>query len=197
VKRIFQLNDRIIKAQRYQFGVDASENFCVRMEGTPWGQYAGSEDAVLRNAEAMAVGMFGHQFFCGVDEVRVLDSSYDENAGSCHVTVEGPVGPEYERQVQIPEPLWSVMAACETNCVSSCCGLDAFEIDAAQIRQWTHEGGGAEALAEASRQIDELIKALSPLSGEYFSRQLSFSGNSSEWAEMLGPWREAIKEAKG
>jgi hypothetical protein len=180
------LDNRKIKTQPYQFSVDASENFCVRMEGTPWGQYAGSIDMVLRNAEAMAVGMFGHQFFCGVNEVRVLDSSYDETAGTCYVTVEGPVGPKYERQVQIPEPLWSIMEACETICVSSCCGLDAFDIDAAQIRQWAQEDYRAESLAEASRQIEELINMLSPLSGEYLSRQLGFSGNSNEWAEMLG-----------
>lgn len=191
------MDDRKIKTQPYQFSVDASENFCVRMEGTPWGQYAGSKDMVLRNAEAMAAGMFGHQFFCGVDEVRVLDGSYDESVGACHVTVEGPVGPEYERQVQIPEPLWSIMAACETACVSGCCGLGAFDIDATRIRQWAQEEGRAQALAGASRQIEELINVLSPLSGEYLSRQLGFNGDSNEWAEMLGQWRNAVNEARG
>jgi hypothetical protein len=184
----------MIKKQRYQFSVDASEDFCVRMQGTPWGQCAGSNNAVLRNAEAMAVGIFGHVFFCGVDEVRVLNSNYDEIAGTCQVTVEGPVGPQFERQVQIPEPLLSVMRACETFCVSSCCGMDAFDINAALIRQWA-QGGREGELAEARDQIDGLIKALLPLSGEYFSRQLGFSGNSNEWAEMLGQWRGAIQEA--
>ncbi len=188
------MDNRVIKTQAYRFNVDASENFCVRMEGTPWGQYAGSKEAVLRNAEVMAVGMFGHEFFCGVDEVRILESSYDEIAGACGVTVEGPVGPEYERQIQIPEPLWSVMQACETFCVSSCCGLDAFDIDASHMRQWAREGR-AEGLAEANRQVEELLKAVVPLSGEYFSRELNFGGNSKEWVEMLGKWRDAIREA--
>jgi hypothetical protein len=186
------LDNRIIKTLRYQFTVDDSENFGVRLVDSPMGQYAGSKDMVLRNAEAMAIGWFGHQFFCGVDEVRVLDSNYDENASTCYVTVEGPVGPEYERQVVIPEPLMSMIAACETACVAGCCGLDAFDIDANQIRQWAQDEP-AGVLEEASRQIEELIKALAPLNGEYNSRRLGFYGNSDEWLKMLSEWRDAVK----
>jgi hypothetical protein len=143
----------MIRTERYQFSVDAAENFCVRMEGVPipMGQYAGSKGAVLPNAQAMSVGMFGHRFFCGMDEVRVVDSVYDESAGVCHVIVQGPVGSMFERQVHIPRPLWSVMEACETICVSGCCGLDAFDVSAAQIHQWA-EGGNTGELAEARTQ---------------------------------------------
>lgn len=189
-------NDRMNKIQRYQFTVDESENFGVRMVDGPLGQYAGSKEMVLRNAEAMAVGWFGHEFFCGVDKVRILESTYDENASTCYVTVEGPVGPGYERQVGIPEPLLSVMGACETSCVASCCGLDAFDIDANQIRQWAQDEP-AGALEEASRQAEELIKTLAPLSGEYNARRLGFYGTSHEWVKLLTEWKDAIKEAIG
>jgi hypothetical protein len=156
------------RTQRYQFTVDESENCAVRMVDGPLGQYAGTKDMVLRNAEAMAVGWFGHEFFCGVDEVRILDSRYDENISMCNVTVEGPVGDLYERQIQIPEPLSRLMAACETACVAGC-------------------------LEEANRQLEGLIKAVESLGGERFSRQLNFYGNSDEWVTMLGQWKEAIK----
>jgi hypothetical protein len=188
------LDDRVIKTQHYNFGVDSYENFSVRMEGTPWGQYAGSKDAVLRDAEAMAVGMFGHEFFCGVDEVRVLDSNYDENASRCYVTVEGPIGPEYERQVVIPEPLLSVITACEPICGAACCGLDTFDIDANRISQWA-QGEPAGVLEEASRQSEELINTLAPVSGEYNSRRLGFYGTSDEWVKILNEWKDAIKVA--
>lgn len=193
-KRDSQLDNRIIKTERYQFTIDESENFGVRMVDSPMDQYAGSKDMVLLNAEAMAVGWFGHAFFCGVDEVRILDSSYDENASICYVTVEGPVGSEYKRQVVIPEPLLSMMAAGETSCVAGCCGLDAFDIDVNQIRQWS-QGEGAGVLEEARGQIEELINSLAPLSGEYNSRRLGFYGTGDEWVRMLTEWKDAVRAA--
>ena len=160
----------------------------------PLGQYADSVHRVLRNAEAMAIGYFGHENWVGIDVVTIVDSHYDPDSGACSVTVEGPVNPAKELNIVIPKPLSSVMASCMTACDVNCCGLDAFDIQADSIRGWAGVDRLPQ-LLEARQQIDSLIDKVRARGGRQYSSGLHFTGDAGEWLQMFSPWIAAIDVA--
>lgn len=95
--------------------------------------------------------------------------------------------------VQIPEPLRSVMRACEVICVAGCCGLDAFDISPGPLCEWPQPGKGL-LLSQALQQVDALMKGAS---GEntYCSEHLNYCGDGARWAEALSRWKAAIEGA--
>ena len=95
--------------------------------------------------------------------------------------------------VQIPEPLWSVMQACETFCVAECCGLDAFDISAEPLIQWSHPDKQT-LLSQGIEQVETLMKTFSG-KNHYCSGQLNYCGACREWSEMLSRWKVAMKDA--
>jgi hypothetical protein len=96
--------------------------------------------------------------------------------------------------VQIPEPLWGVMQACEVKCVAGCCGLDAFDISSEPLSAWSPAGKDA-FLSQALQQVDALMKAASS-EDFYCSQHLNYCGAGAEWIEVLSKWKAAIEGAR-
>ena len=98
-----------------------------------------------------------------------------------------------EVNVQIPEPLWSVMQACEIVCVSGCCGLDAFDISPEPLCEWAHAGK----LVLFSRALRQAGVLMTEASSEdfYCSGQLNYCGPGPEWLKVLSRWKTAIEGA--
>lgn len=95
--------------------------------------------------------------------------------------------------VQIPEPLSTVMRVCEVCCVAGCCGLDAFDISPELLCEWP-QAGKEILFSEALRQVDALLKDV--LSENFYrSEYLNYCGTGPEWVEVLSKWKTAIEGA--
>lgn len=57
-----------------------------------------------------------------------------------------------KNEVLIPKPLSDLIESCETICVSSCCDIDAFDINPETVKRWANQVG-SEKLAQAKDQL--------------------------------------------
>ncbi len=101
---------------------------------------------------------------------------------------------DMDTKIDVPEPLASIMYACEVNCIAGCCGLDAFDIHPQWIRAWMESHDPA-LLAVARQQLDELIEYLSEVEGNYYSPLLNVDGSNTGWISLLAQWKVAIEQA--
>jgi hypothetical protein len=104
----------------------------------------------------------------------------------------------------VPEPLARLFFACEHFCVAACCGLDAFDHNATTIAHWVREAG--EQAAVAQRQLEDLIAAVSAVSGAVSStwdpqHETWFPTFETEWktgaecAAYLREWHAELTRA--
>jgi hypothetical protein len=74
--------------------------------------------------------------------------------------------------VEIPAPLRECFLHCETECVRGCCGIDAISTEADVIADWGRKAG-SKAVAEALRQLDELVAVVEDRSHNVLSHFLN------------------------
>lgn len=100
--------------------------------------------------------------------------------------------------LDIPQPLASLLHACEVHCVAACCGTDAFDVSAVHMIPWIQQRG-ADAAQEAIAQLDFLItlavNSLSRLCSDEYG--LGTDWSSAECVAYLESWRAEILRALG
>jgi len=92
-----------------------------------------------------------------------------------------------EKEVTIPEPLWSLLRCCEIYCVAACCGLDAFDFSSEHVQNWIAETE-AKTLRQVRHQLQEIAQYISDETYTYSSNQLNFWGDYSAWKTLLNQW---------
>lgn len=96
-----------------------------------------------------------------------------------------------EKEVTIPEPLWSLLRCCEVYCVAACCGLDAFDFSPAHTQNWVTEMD-VRTLNQVRRQLQEMAHSISDKTCTYSSKQLNFWGDYFDWKTLLNQWETLV-----
>jgi catechol 2,3-dioxygenase-like lactoylglutathione lyase family enzyme len=96
-----------------------------------------------------------------------------------------------EKEITIPEPLWSLLRCCEIYCVAACCGLDAFDFSPENIQIWIAETD-VKTLSQVRHQLQEMIRSTSDQTCTYSSNQLNFWGDYTAWKTLLNQWETLV-----
>ncbi len=102
-----------------------------------------------------------------------------------------PAPPELE--LETPVPLWELVRRCETFCVAGCCGLDAFNRDAAEMLPWLREHQNEFPLV--LDQLSAELRRLRDNRGVVNSRQFNEAWDASGAVDYFRQWRGTILEA--
>lgn len=97
--------------------------------------------------------------------------------------------------LDVPSPLQECFVQCEVVCVRECCGIDAISTDPALIANWANLAGPI-AVAEARRQLDELIVAVSDrtkkISMEFLNHYTCDENARLQLLNFLSAFRNAL-----
>ena len=102
--------------------------------------------------------------------------------------------PRYDFEIPFPSPLMSLLQACETICVTGCCGLDAFDRTPEAIASWVKAEGVVTA-THAGQQARELAGDIGSRSGKAYSEWLNLLWDTALTAQYFREWALMIDNA--
>lgn len=101
--------------------------------------------------------------------------------------------------IELPEPLIGLLQTCETNCVTGCCGVDAYDLDPRHMQPWIKDRSIQDAMLswEQLGEVIETIRERIDVS-EIVSNEFQFNAiwnPRSECIDYLHRWRHVIRKA--
>ncbi len=100
---------------------------------------------------------------------------------------------EMDIDINITEPLWSLLRCCEVHCVAACCGLDAFDFHPVYTQDWLQS-----AESETLRKIRQQLRLLRDQTIQdhhcYISEQLNFWGDQNQWHTLISNWEKLLMQ---
>jgi hypothetical protein len=102
---------------------------------------------------------------------------------------------EHRLELELPEPLRTLIRYCETFCVVGCCGLEAFDRDVKHMLPWLREH--QEQFFIVLDQLSGSFRSVVDHHGSVVSHR-EFNAiweDSAECLQFLGEWRDTILRA--